>query len=160
MGPSILNHPSRFVDTFFHPKEVIREARYWWEWFEENDFEIKGVFDRYRELDFLKNPLWDPPKGKDLDTLSEQGYFYGNLELLVKKKKTKKSDQKYSRKSSYEDYILSLPPKSWFCWEETFQLSFKDRFLLWYYYQKFLFSKDFSFQKYEKLLRNFSSKND
>jgi len=130
---STLANNSRFVDTFFHQREVRYSTKQWLQLLADSHFKIFGLFDRYAELDDLSNPLWQPPTIQSLCAKAEKKAFNNNLELFL----TTTFAQKETNHSVHPQYTIPLSarlymaPAYWFEYEETHEIGLKQRNLLW-----------------------------
>ncbi|MBC7660614.1 MAG: methyltransferase domain-containing protein [Chitinophagaceae bacterium] len=132
MKASILHHSARFVDTFFHAREARLPVNYWLEAFASADLECMGLFDRYAELDDLKNPLLIFPKLKDLESRVADRRFENNFEVFLTKKAPPATSPQALVPLRYPTrWLLRMPPKAWFTFSETNAISMPMRFRLW-----------------------------
>lgn len=74
---------SWLMDTFFNERVINWGLENWLHLFAQHDFQLRGVFDRYGELDDLKNPLWQPPEAEDLLERIADLRFENNFELFL-----------------------------------------------------------------------------
>jgi len=140
LGPSTMQNSSRFADTFFHTHETNHDLASWLQLFGQAGLSNLAVFDRYAELDDLPNPMWQAPTAAQLIERAADYRFENNLEIYLyrpSKSQTQatlqrhtQSDQKSPAWSLLRRY-LSLPPRAWFQYEETRQLSFRLQHSLW-----------------------------
>lgn len=135
----VLARPSLFVDTFFHCREAQISIERWGEIFAAAGLEVCGVLDRYGELDHLANPLRSPPNFAELAALASSGQFSGNLELYLCKPSGADAEGKAT---SAGPLVMSLgqrlalwrqgPPRFWFQYRETANLTSWQRTSLWW----------------------------
>ena len=85
MGSATLANPSRFADTFLHPRAARLDIEAWFSAFSAAGLQPVGLFDRYGELDDLPNPLWRPPTAQQLAARAADGRFENNLEMYLVK---------------------------------------------------------------------------
>lgn len=139
MTSSVFNHTARFVDTFFHAREARLGINFWLESFAKVGFETIGLFDRYAELDDLKNPLLQFPTAKSLDLRAKDRRFENNYEIyLTKFSNNAQGDQAISPTKLPTRFRMRMPPKAWFSYSETNSISVPLRFKLWWNYLKTL----------------------
>ncbi len=134
MGKSLLTNDSRFIDAFFHEREVHLSYTSWLSHFAKTGFLHLGFFDRYGELDHLANPLWQPPASATMEALIDQGLFRGNFELYFAKPGGEK------QAGSSRLFASLRPPRLWFTFPETASLSWPKQLFIWQKYQKRLSS--------------------
>ncbi len=137
MGPSLLGHDSRFVDAFFHEREVNLDYKAWLAAFERADLRPLGLFDRYGELDHLENPLLALPK-LDLSELALAGNFMGNFEFYLEKPGGAVSPAKASLSPRLSSLI---PPRLWFSYPETKSIPWLLRFKLWHNFRREIYGE-------------------
>lgn len=131
MGPSLLAHDGRFVDAFFHGREINYSYQDWIQLFLKHDLKPLGLLDRYAELDHLKNPLWEIPDPKTLSNCLDEGMFDNNFEIYLQKNGAIACNP--SRR-----HYFTAPPLFWFQFQETKNLSFFRRWQIWMNFQAML----------------------
>lgn len=133
MRTSIFNHSARFVDTFFHAREARIGITHWLETFARIGFESLGLFDRYAELDDLKNPLLIFPTAKSLELRAKDRRFENNYEIYLTKKGNISENPRGHPSARFPNrFRLKMPPKAWFSYTETNSVSIPLRFKLWH----------------------------
>lgn len=142
------SNPSILVDTFFNQKELILEAKTWQNSIETSEFRIQGLFDRYGELDHLKNPLWSLNNIENLEDWIDSGVFENNFELFLTKSSFKPKAHKESRLTHIHDLgiqtfqkIFAGYAKNVFNFPETGKLSFIEKNQIWKAFIEFLYLK-------------------
>lgn len=135
MGPSILENTTRFADAFFNPHELRWNISEWLTTFEECGFQVFALFDRYGELDDLQNPLLVPPSILELKERSMDRRFEGNLEIFLRPLRVERDENSVTAPSGEQLIPRSLywksPPRNWFDFPETLNLSWMQRKLIW-----------------------------
>lgn len=133
MKAGIFHHSARFVDTFFHAREARIGINHWLESFARIGFESLGLFDRYAELDDLKNPLLLFPSAKSLEVRAQDRRFENNFEIyLTKKASPSAAEQGRGETKLPTRFRLRMPPKAWFTYSETHSIPWPMRFQLWH----------------------------
>ncbi len=138
--PEMRSRPTRLVDTFLHAREARLDLGDWLDSINDSGLRIIGMLDRYAELDDLPNPLYSMPHSDQLQDRCLDRRFENNWEFYLIKPghiRTKVS-LKVSRKVRWR-----TPPKQWFSYNETQNLSWKTKQLLWqshlsYYSEQFI----------------------
>ncbi|RZA15596.1 MAG: class I SAM-dependent methyltransferase, partial [Proteobacteria bacterium] len=139
MKSGILHHSARFVDTFFHAREARLSIDFWLEAFASADLECIGLFDRYAELDDLKNPLLHFPKLKDLQSRVNDRRFENNFEIFLTRKAPVSQTTEPMKKIKFPTrWSIKMPPKAWFTYTETNAIPLAMRFRLWWTFFKTL----------------------
>lgn len=129
IGSGTLNNEARFVDTFLHPREARLSIAYWGSLIDAAGLEAFALFDRYAELDDLKNPLWHMPNWQDLTARANDNRFENNLELFLARKK----DPYVLPNTDYpRRLLLKPPPLSWFSFQETAPIDSATRWSIWH----------------------------
>jgi hypothetical protein len=133
IGVQTLTNDARFADTFLHPNELRLAPTTWFTLLADAGFKVVGVFDRYAELDDLKNPLWQAPTPEELQERADDGRYENNLELYVQKPGfTLSGAASAPRNSSWNNFLrYKTPPRSWFTFRETKGLSRTQRQSIW-----------------------------
>lgn len=135
-GSGILKtiHIPRIADTFFHPREARLDLLSYLHALEINNLRINGLWDRYGELDDLKNPLWTPPSAASLSERALDLRYENNLELFCHKQHGPQPED-FSipalKASHYLKLITKEPPRHWFSFDETRNLSWQTKYLIW-----------------------------
>lgn len=127
-------HIPRIADTFFHPREARLDLQSYIEALETSNLNIDGLWDRYGELDDLKNPLWTVPSTKSLNDRSLDLRFENNLELFCHKREgipPQSLTMPAFRPSHYLKLITKQAPRHWFSFDETRQISWQAKHLIW-----------------------------
>jgi 2-polyprenyl-3-methyl-5-hydroxy-6-metoxy-1,4-benzoquinol methylase len=129
VGPSLLAHRSRFVDTFLHAREARLSPTSWVQSLLQVGLTPIGLLDRYGEWDMHPNPLWQFPTAQALEEQADSG-AYPNF--------TPSSNSHRSR------FFLSplhvrTPPVTWFSFPETAPTPRLERFLLWWRYINYVY---------------------
>lgn len=133
MRTSIFNHSARFVDTFFHAREARIGINHWLESFARIGFESLGLFDRYAELDDLKNPLLLFPTAKSLDLRAKDRRFENNYEIFLTKKGNISDNPQGRPQAKFPTrFRMKTPPKAWFSYTETNSIPLTMRFKIWH----------------------------
>ncbi|MFK7873992.1 MAG: class I SAM-dependent methyltransferase [Oligoflexales bacterium] len=145
---SIFHNNARFADTFMHPQETHLSISQWHHLLRQYPLKIKGLFDRYCELDHLTNPLHTPPSLLQIDKLAEEGFFHGNLEIYIQKEGVN------TPKNTNTPFTTSSPPKNWFSHLETQDIPWrKKRQIWWDWYQNNQKTHNISFKSKQRLAR-------
>ena len=136
LGEETLNNNARFADTFLHPRETRLCVSAWLDAISKANLQIVGLLDRYAELDDLPNPMWQPPSASELADRARDGRFENNLELYLTHSTAAKSGT-LTRSTNcgllwWFPYFLKSPPRLWFSYNETRDLSMPLRLKLWY----------------------------
>ena len=132
LGPSILNNNSRLVDTFFHVRELSWSIQLWFDAIKRARLHVYGLFDRYCELDDLKNPLSYCPTPTQLSERALDKRFENNLELFICKTPLQEHKGYFERKAkNHFKFRLSPPPRIFFNDPETKDLKFSHKWFLW-----------------------------
>lgn len=142
MGPKTISINARFIDTFFHKREIQVGIREWLEYIKDAGLKPYALYDRYGELDDLKNPLSHMPSINELEERAEDGRFENNLELfLCHQKITKTIPRRPPMKNRWQYMIQTMrsPPSKWFNHEETKNLSYFTKQNLWNKHNRLLF---------------------
>lgn len=130
MGATTLRNDARLVDTFLHAREARLSISDWLNAVTSSGLTLHGLFDRYAELDDLPNPLWRAPQAAELIERANDGRFENNLELFLAKpplqRPTTPSAQAPLR------FFLKAPPRAWFNYPETRDVSLSLRIRLWH----------------------------
>jgi SAM-dependent methyltransferase len=133
-----INNSNRLVDTFFHHREVRWGIAPWIDLFKRSGFEIRGLFDRYGELDDLENPLWTMPNADDLAAKAATRVFENNLELFLTYQPASHTEEAFSERShparlgpTEWSLWLKRPPRAWFGYVETKKIPHSLRGQLW-----------------------------
>jgi hypothetical protein len=130
MRTSIFHHSARFVDTFFHAHEGRLTLDEWLKAFADAGLEPIGLYDRYAELDDLKNPLLTFPSVEALTARIADRRFENNFEIfLAKTKETAHHRDRVVKQPTR--WGLKMPPKAWFSYTETNALPLILQFKLW-----------------------------
>lgn len=138
IGEKNLYSLPRFADTFLHPKEarvsydeIVSHCKL-------NDLRIIGLFDRYGELDDLKNPLWNAPSAKALNERLKDRRFENNYEIYLCKldQKSNRSSPGKKKKSILRYFhtlrlCLRGAPRFWRGFHETRELNRWTRQKVW-----------------------------
>lgn len=129
IGPSTLSNEARFVDTFLHPREAKVAITHWGSLLAAAGLEAYALFDRYAELDDLKNPLWHMPDWQDLSKRAADARFENNLEIFV----AKSGDSPPTANTPLpRRLLLKPPPLLWFNFNETRHIDHRTRWALWH----------------------------
>ena len=141
MGPSLLAHRGRFVDTFLHVREARLSPTQWVQRIKEVGLTPVGLLDRYGEWDTHPNPLWQLPTEQALEQQANCGAFENNLELFVCKQPLSTISLPPSAfHTSLSLLHLRPPPVIWFSFPETNSIPFWQRFSLWWGYINYIYS--------------------
>jgi SAM-dependent methyltransferase len=136
LGVETLNNNARFADTFLHPRETRLSVSAWLDAISKADLHIVGLLDRYAELDDLPNPMWQAPSATDLADRARDGRFENNLELYLTHSVSAKTGALTRAPQSdplwWFPYLLKAPPRLWFSYNETRNLSMTLRVKLWH----------------------------
>jgi SAM-dependent methyltransferase len=123
---------SRFVDTFMHAREARLDAGFWLRAIADSGLQAIGLFDRYAELDDLRNPLLEAPS---LDAMRDRivdRRFENNLELyLAKPGQAGGEPDRITGRAAPGTRFLMAPPLAWFGYPETRSLPWLARRRLW-----------------------------
>ena len=149
LGPGTLGSDARLADTFLHPREAQVDIRKWFDSINLAGLTPIGLYDRYAELDDLKNPLWVMPSWQSLEERACDGRFENNLELFLAKVPADNRPQNNQERAGgrYDFWQqcqiwrlgLKLPPTSWFSFEETRALSYPIKMLLWHHFINYVY---------------------
>jgi SAM-dependent methyltransferase len=141
MGRGTTGNAARFADAFLHPREARLDVEAWLGAATSAGLSALGMLDRYAELDDLANPLWSMPNATALAERAADRRFENNLELfLVKGAATLRHGATAAPArplgasrawSSLGLAPFGAPPRTWFNYTETADLSRLDRFSLW-----------------------------
>lgn len=157
LGDKTLLHESRLLDTFMNPLEQKKSLSFWLALFEKNGFEACSLFDRYGELDELKNPLWQFPKKEILMKKIKEKSFENNFELFLRKKNHSFDcvEERKIKKRKIKAFLRQAPsyPFSFF---ESKNISLLGRQKLWQLFLKRTYSKNLSSEEKDFLAKNFS----
>jgi 2-polyprenyl-3-methyl-5-hydroxy-6-metoxy-1,4-benzoquinol methylase len=154
IGPATIKNNSRFVDTFFHAREVRYSCKEWLQMISNAGFKVEGLYDRYGELDDLENPMWTPPKQDCLDERSMDLRFENNLELYLSKDMLPSSTTPDPLPLDLKAYFKS-PPASWFSFEETKEINWRWRLYFWH---KFLQANAFKLATIDEAAQHLPTK--
>ena len=136
LGTETLNNDARFADTFLHPRETRLSVSAWLDAIYKADLHVVGLLDRYAELDDLPNPMWQAPSANDLADRARDGRFENNLELYLTHSSAAKTGALTRAPQSdslwWFPYLLKAPPRLWFSYNETRNLSMPLRLKLWH----------------------------
>jgi SAM-dependent methyltransferase len=127
-------HIPRIADTFFHPREARLDLKSYLHALEINNISINGLWDRYGELDDLANPLWTAPSATSLSDRALDLRFENNLELFCHKQHGSKPEDLSIPMLKYSHYlklITKQPPRHWFSFDETRDLPWQTKYLIW-----------------------------
>lgn len=135
MGPSILRHKGRFVDTFLHAREARISPQDWMQRLAHVGLTPAGLLDRYGEWDAYPNPLWNCPSAEEMEKRAMSGAFSHNLELFLCKQPglTARMTQ-VPRNVLFSRLHLRTPPTLWFSFPETYALPLWQRMSIWWRY--------------------------
>jgi len=140
MGRQVLTNTTRFADTFLHPHELRWDIAQWFAEFAAAGFHVRGLFDRYGELDDLHNPMWQAPTAEELTARAEDLRFENNLELFLGRSSDLAEDAEAEDKQTsgakrprvFRPVRLRFsPPRRWFDYTETRQVPALARHQLW-----------------------------
>ncbi len=137
IGPKTLANDARFADTFLHPREARLSLADWFDSVAAAGLTPFGLFDRYGELDDLPNPLWRMPTADELEERAADFRFENNLEFYVVKAKGGRAKAAGFGlglglgAETAPKVGASLPPKSWFTYNETRDMSAAMKWRLW-----------------------------
>ena len=135
----ILSNDSRLVDTFFHSREVQFDVNHWINLIDNAGLEIISVFDRYGELDDLKNPMWVPPTSNQLTQRTADYRFENNLEVFLASKDRQPALPLQNGKGFLFTQFFKSPPRIWFSFSETKDIPSSIRRQLWKNYLNTIF---------------------
>lgn len=138
------------ADTLIHPRVINWSYTQWLEVFARNQMQLKGLFDRYGELDDLPNPLWQKPEIELMENRVEDFRFENNFEWYFAKQQSSsesvKSEPNQAQRQSHQtrslfswwkkiySYSLTHYPDNWFDFQETKTLSNLEKKSLWHNY--------------------------
>lgn len=128
IGTVTLENDARLVDTFFHVRETRLPLDYWCDVFKQNSLKPIALFDRYGELDDLKNPLWQAPSLSDLEERVADGRFENNFEWILSKDNSVTFS---SFKPSMTKQQKTKAPRRWLSYNETKKIDDKLISLIW-----------------------------
>lgn len=135
MGPSILRHKGRFVDTFLHVREARISPQEWMQRLAQVGLMPVGLLDRYGEWDAYPNPLWTCPSAEEMQQRAISGGFSHNLELFLCKRPGFTTQMAQSpSKVFFSRLHLRTPPILWFSFPETYKVSLWHRMSIWWRY--------------------------
>lgn len=125
---SILTNDARFVDCFLHPRVVSHGIEDWLHLIESSGLVVSALFDRYAELDHLRNPMLVPPAGDVIKDMAGDLRFSNNLEIHLYR-----PGIPAVAKWDWEFHILKTkrPPRSWFSFLETKMIPRNLRSRIW-----------------------------
>jgi SAM-dependent methyltransferase len=150
LAPGTLTQDSRFVDTFFHAREIQFSWKDWIHSLHQAGFQILGILDRAGELDDLPNPLWKLPDPDLMETRIGDGRFENHFEIYAIKtggtsphsfinasieapidsltqaltsSKLSQASLPPRPKNIWKSMFRKRLPSSWFHYEETHSLS-------------------------------------
>ena len=153
MGSSSLENNTRFADTFMHPWESRAGIKQWFNAIETAGMKPVALYDRYAELDDLKNPLWTCPTAEQLTERAIDGRFENNLELWLTHNSEHKSTQKNARERSASHTSspaasripvrlrLTMPPSRIKQFTETRDLPFGTKLAIWHGFLRGLYNR-------------------
>lgn len=127
---SIIEQPSRLVDTFFHEREARLSLEHWLQSIQSAGLEALGLMDRYAELDDLPNPLLQMPTQNQLQTRIDDLRFENNLEFYLYKPSRERADRPFSYPAPW-NLRRRLPPLAWVRYEETQNIGILAFWQLW-----------------------------
>lgn len=126
----VLKSAHGIVDTFFHQREIRKNPVDWIAMLKSFGVIPIGLYDRYGELDDMKNPLWIFPEQNDLMNRCLDRRFENNLELFAVG--TGNFSRNISPTNINPVLFWSPYPISWFQFSETKKISVSNRMLLWH----------------------------
>ena len=136
LGANTINNNARFADTFLHPRETRLSVSAWLDAISNADLHIVGLLDRYAELDDLPNPMWKAPSATDLTDRARDGRFENNLELYLTHSTAAQTGAltlaPHGGPLWWFPYLLKAPPRLWFSYNETRNLSLPLQIKLWH----------------------------
>ena len=144
MGPKTINLNPRLVDTFFHKREAQIDIEQWHAMFKDAGLNVYALFDRYGELDDLKNPLLFPPTVQSLVERAQDGRYENNLEVFLSHSHENQSKNQIAPKSkpSLGHHLLRRymipPPTHWSKHRETKSLTVLQKQTLWIKHLNFI----------------------
>ena len=139
MGPSLLAHRSRFVDTFLHAREVRLSPAWWRDVVSQVGLSVVGLFDRYGEWDTYPNPLWQCPASELLEQQAVRGHFSHNLELFICKAPMSTMPSTHRLRVQFSSLYVRTPPTIWFSFPDTHPISPLQRLSLWWGYLQYVY---------------------
>ena len=101
--------------------------------FNRANLKILSWCDRNTELDDLPNPMWQPPTSDQIMDRCEDRRFENDLELILTTSSVESTNN--PRETTLASQILAYtrtPPKWWFAYQETRNLSWLTRQRLWW----------------------------
>ena len=122
---------TRFADTFLHPWEARLSIQQYYDLIGSSRLKPVALFDRYGELDDLKNPLWHMPTATELTERADDLRFENNLEIWLTHEQARPVDQMHVGKIPW-NLRTKMPPVRWFEAEETRTLSLSTKMTLWH----------------------------
>ena len=145
LGSHTLESDARLVDTFLHPHETQIDIKQWLEACSSAGLTPLALFDRYAELDDLRNPMWHVPSWQELEVRASDGRYENNLELFLAKPPLDEAPKIHLNSSLRPRQVLGrwskaahlktrLPPTSWFSYEETRSISYPLRMNIWHHF--------------------------
>lgn len=126
-------HNSRFVDTFFHSQECREGLDFWMNILNKIGLINFALFDRYCELDKLKNTMKAFPSYKNLSSMISDGKFQANFEIYLFKP-SEKNNSILKNKVRLKDPYFFKGPNFWQNYSELKKLSHIKKCYLWQYF--------------------------
>jgi SAM-dependent methyltransferase len=137
LGQDQIENTSRFVDTFFHPREANIAFEKWIEAIKGADLQPIGLLDRLGELDDLPNPLLCRPSFDQIIERIKDHRFTQNLDLYLAKTDAQETSTQQD-KPTYTPTPPNRPllkfrscPQRWLSYPETTKLSLGVRRQIW-----------------------------
>jgi 2-polyprenyl-3-methyl-5-hydroxy-6-metoxy-1,4-benzoquinol methylase len=131
LGHDALENNARFVDTFFHVREIRRPIHEWFDLLKKTGFVPFALWDEWGQLDDLSNPLWVMPDKMVLESKVVQREFTEDLELFLYKPDLSAAlaSKNFPKNTSWRWH--RSPPKFWKNYPELKNISFWDVHKLW-----------------------------
>jgi ubiquinone/menaquinone biosynthesis C-methylase UbiE len=132
IGSAGLANNTRFADTFLHPWEARTSLSNWLNAFAKSNLSAFALFDRFGELDDLKNPLWTMPTSRALTDRAEDFRFENNLEVWLTHSGVAADSNTLPSSLRLSPLLKFLgPPRLWASFPETQSISSRDLSVLW-----------------------------
>ncbi len=145
LGNDTLRNDARFVDTFFHAREIRIPIERWFALFKEAGLKPFALYDRYGEMDDLRNPLWDMPEVDHLAVRARNFNFENNIEIFLVKEDDKNQHKEILKNHTiFWKMCAKDPPSSWFKFQETQDIPWLFKKFIWHNYLSFIFTSTYS----------------
>lgn len=122
---------ARFVDTFMHVQERNISVHTWFQWVREAELEVYAMTDRLAELDDLKPTLFTRPDEDAIHARCSDKRMEDNLVLFLHKPEQRIAIGSSPSPRLHLGVKSSPPPRPWFQFDETRELSRETRVMLW-----------------------------